>query len=437
MRVKSILASYSSSVDIELQQRSTEFSRLLANETQLKVSPADVLAPMPLLEEAVLRQRRGGGSGLVGASEAHGLVGELTAMETVHIKASGKHVEGDPDAVLIGNLLGHDFLGTTSTLSSFAPTSTSTLAPASSAKPAKSNLLDLDALFSSVTSSAGNDISNVSEPPVTFPTLSVSSSTAASRLPVQSSVIDYIFGGMVDTTSPSPVVPAVAAPALIAPSPVAPSLPTSASASLDLFGMPSPAAPVFAAFPPVAPAPAAAAPPAAVAVKSLDSLFGASSSPAPAPVPIPVAPPAVDSHLDAFSSFVAPAAPVAPAGPSSVSFLAHESPNGFSIQVQATSNSSNVTDVKLIFSMHPNEMRGPYTNFLCQVAVPKFLKLTLLPVATSVLSTSSSIQQSLKVENSMAGTKAIALKLKVAFLAPGAAGETIETVEVKNFPIGF
>jgi hypothetical protein len=93
---------------------------------------------------------------------------------------------------------------------------------------------------------------------------------------------------------------------------------------------------------------------------------------------------------------------------------------------------SGQTEVTASFS---NSSGEPMAHFVCQAAVPKFMKLTLLPASGDALpARGAPVTQLIRLDNSQQGAKAIALRLKL--LWDGAPGGGI-TTDVRDFPVGL
>ncbi|RYG51494.1 hypothetical protein EON66_10700, partial [archaeon] len=233
----------------------------------------------------------------------------------------------------------------------------------------------------------------------------------------------------------------------------------------DLFGhtpapraaAPAPATLLGGGLPRMAPAPAPSH-----GVDALADLLGTSMSTAPAP--------AMASPV-----FGTPAASPVSAVPSGLSlpyvFVAYESANvRVSLRCEKPNGPSTaVTDIHATFTA----VNKGISNFVCQVAPPKYLKLTLLPASGTSMGAhqSSAISQVIKVENSMQGSKsstycrtplmctlsrvawrtqhrnllrvcfvsasaaAVMLKLKLVFTVDGSAEQVVESPELKSFPV--
>nr|PNR43621.1 hypothetical protein PHYPA_016002 [Physcomitrium patens] len=93
--------------------------------------------------------------------------------------------------------------------------------------------------------------------------------------------------------------------------------------------------------------------------------------------------------------------------------------------------SPKTTVIKAIFT---NTSTTPYTDFLFQAAVPKFMTLRLDPASGSSLPQNSSgvITQILTVTNSLHGQKPLVMRVKIAYKADGQ--PVLEQGEVNNFP---
>jgi len=91
-------------------------------------------------------------------------------------------------------------------------------------------------------------------------------------------------------------------------------------------------------------------------------------------------------------------------------------------------SSSGATDITATFSCSgAKSMR----KFICQAAVPKFMKLTLIPANGDEVGVGKDVVQVIKVENSQHGVKPIALRLKLIW---GEGGEFSETTDIRGFP---
>ena len=70
-----------------------------------------------------------------------------------------------------------------------------------------------------------------------------------------------------------------------------------------------------------------------------------------------------------------------------------------------------------------------------QVAVPKYMQLRLDPASGNTLSAGSRVTQQIHVTNSQQGTKALALRLRIAYSQNGSQRQ--EQVEVRDIPPGL
>lgn len=84
-----------------------------------------------------------------------------------------------------------------------------------------------------------------------------------------------------------------------------------------------------------------------------------------------------------------------------------------------------------------NLSSNTYTDFIFQAAVPKFIQLHLDPACSNVLPPggNGSITQSLSVNNSQHGQKALAMRIRIVYKVNDA--EKVETAQVNNFPPGL
>ncbi|RLN88507.1 hypothetical protein BBJ28_00002184 [Nothophytophthora sp. Chile5] len=199
-RLHAMIASFNTSMVLELQQRSTEYTTL--GQPQWASLRADVLASMPAIDASKVRSRNG----------------QLAS-----------------SAVGSADLLGDETSGATMSGSSFAGSFTSGSATATAAKPAQSNastsLLDLDDIFGGGASTSATTTS-----------FSASSSSATAALPAVDLLADIFSSG--------PVAPTPATASFGSSSGAAPSAGTDDLLGLMGFGAPAPA-PAPTANPPI------------------------------------------------------------------------------------------------------------------------------------------------------------------------------------------
>jgi AP-1 complex subunit gamma-1 len=490
-RVRALLASFGVSPDVELQQRSVEFSTI-ADPARTPTLTAEarraLLEAMPKLDEAVLRARAGAATGET--ADAAKLGGEDTVM-VVQERSNPRAAAAAPAAA----------------------------AAAAAAAASGPSLLDtLDDLFSTVSSKA-----DVAE--------SSSGANGAAGGAGQDGLdgLNFGFGGPAATTAAASAAPrgAAAPPAPAAsllddlfaspaPAPAPAHAPSPAPASamgakgLDLGalfgGTGSGPAPAMAAAPPAAPRTVAAA---AASSSLLDDPFAPASAPARAPAPAP-APAPVDPFGAGFGSGSTPAkaavgasssstlaspallggmgggmgggssataaaaaspfgspagvasstparggggggdlfdfpasAPSASASSSAAApFVAYESPvSGLRVtlrceRVGGTAAPPGTTDITATFACTGP---APLSRFVCQVAVPKFMKLTLQPASGDLVGAggASTVTMVVRIENAQHGVKPLAVRLKLMYNVGGAPEQTVEQTDVKNFPAGF
>jgi len=155
---------------------------------------------------------------------------------------------------------------------------------------------------------------------------------------------------------------------------------------------------------------------------SASASLGLGLSPASAPAPAPAASPASSGPLG-YPPFVAFSSPL---------------PHGLTVTFTVTKpagTSSGLTDILATFTARGP---GPLSAFICQVAVPKTMKLSLQPASSSIIPAvgAGSVTQAFSLDNAVHGSKAIAVRMKLVY-TPGGGGETVtEQVDVKNFPAG-
>jgi hypothetical protein len=500
-RARRILASYEGSQELELQARAVEYSAIADPFGRLRdtdagagagaagaaaatggalldgspaASPstggasaaagvvathrAELVAPIPLLEEAILRARAAP-AGIVATAPGDSAMGDAEAMSVqartrpkapgaaapstgAGASAAAGGAAAGAGAAAGGAASTVDLLGDLNDLLGGIAAPAPAAAAGGGAKagaPAASKALDLDALFSTVATTAGNaDLLGGAAPGVFSPVMAPGGGVATTPASVASA--SSAAGGGVAGGGARPA----AAPA-----------PVSGMAALDdLFGGPATAAVAVAAAP--LPAPGSLAAGGAFPLGSgaaaggasvmgngvagggakstgdaLGDLFASSLSglgAAPAPAPAPAAPlrplgaataaPSLDALFSAGSGassavggggFGVGAAGGGGALPLVLphSFTAYDGPH-----VTATFRcdkplgaASTVTDVAATFRAKPGV---GVTGFVCQVAPPKYVKLTLLPASGAAFGGAgapSEVTQTIKLDNSQHGAK--------------------------------
>lgn len=201
----------------------------------------------------------------------------------------------------------------------------------------------------------------------------------------------------------------------------------------------------------------AAAPPASGGnsfLLDLDDIFGGGGSPAPAPMvaspapaqttfgmgmaqPLQAMPPTapVDLLGDIFSSGPSPVptSPMQPIGMTAMAAPAHAPVLASNVMIKAFEKNCfaaimelskpNPSDPSLtkILCKFSNSGQMPLTAFSFQAAVPKYLKLEILPPTSTTIPghSNGSITQEIRVTNSMQGEKNIMLKLKINYSSGG------------------
>lgn len=208
--------------------------------------------------------------------------------------------------------------------------------------------------------------------------------------------LDDIFGG----GGGAPAPPVVASPK---PAPAADLL-------ADIFSL---GANVSTPLPPQPPAPAVAPAPVDIFAGGLLSLS------APTPVPAPQAP--------VFSGFAA-AAPVA--NPTIKAF----DKAGFQVVMELSKPTPTLPANTRIIVRFSNLTAAPMDSLVFQAAVPKYLKLEMLPPSSTTIPPNSSgaVSQEIRIINSAQGEKNIMLKLKLGYSQMGTVVE--ELVQVNSFP---
>lgn len=91
----------------------------------------------------------------------------------------------------------------------------------------------------------------------------------------------------------------------------------------------------------------------------------------------------------------------------------------------------------LIKAVYTNMSSTPYTDFIFQAAVPKFMQLQLEPASSNVLPQQGEgvITQNIMVQNNMHGQKNLAMKLRIGYKVNNQ--DALEQAQVNNFPAGL
>jgi AP-1 complex subunit gamma-1 len=482
-RVLGILSSYSSSSDVELQSRSVEYTQIAnPSKTPTLSQPQrqGLVDPMPLLEESVLQSRTGGATGeVVGAEQQMKIIDEFTSDDTTtsaQVRQRGRGGGGGTTHSGGDNSSGSTFESNRSVQNS-------------SKGPVASLLDSLDDLFSSVSSSA--DISNAAGSSSNINVSSgvspdLRSSHAASNTLASSSLsgLDDLFAPTPASTSASisnsvssfpPKIPSQQRQVqqqLGSISSYPSSLSSTSATAVDIFASnASTLPPSLNQLSLSAPAKQIVAPQSSTMQRpqsssildtGLDDLLGTTQSVNAGQSSISQNPP--HSLLSSF--------PSSNSQSSSLSSLPQQSiiSSSFSAQTHSSSTinsnsddpfgsfvsspahtftayenaewglkvvlrcekpqgaSSGVTDITATFSVISNKT---LRKFICQAAVPKFMKLSLVPANGDEVSRGKDVIQLIKVENSQQGIKPIALRLKLIW---GVDGEFSETTDIRGFP---
>eukprot|EP00897_Mesotaenium_endlicherianum_P007089 jgi/Mesen1/6408/ME000329S05571 len=168
---------------------------------------------------------------------------------------------------------------------------------------------------------------------------------------------------------------------------------------------------------------------------------GAPSQHAPAATPAPVPAPRA-ANADPFADLglsapaaAAPAPAPAPALPAALGPIIAMEAGGMRIKFSFEKTPGNPQGT-VITATYSNSTSTPFTDFVFQAAVPKFMQLQLEPASGSVVPASStdSVTQVLRVTNTMHGQKSLVMKLRVSYKLDGV--EKLEQGQVNNFPPG-
>jgi len=146
----------------------------------------------------------------------------------------------------------------------------------------------------------------------------------------------------------------------------------------------------------------------------------------PAPIP-PTSAPAYGAYP------VMGATPLAPAKPTITAF----EKDGLSVIMELTKPNPSDPQTSHLLCRFTNSNATPITNLLFQCAVPKYVKLEMSPASGTTVAPNrtATVEQLIKVQNSMVGQKALQLKIKVQYNVDGM--QANEMGQISNFPPGF
>lgn len=91
----------------------------------------------------------------------------------------------------------------------------------------------------------------------------------------------------------------------------------------------------------------------------------------------------------------------------------------------------------LIKATYTNLSTTPYSNFIFQAAVPKFMQLQLDPANSNVLPASGEgvITQNITLQNNMHGQKSLAMRIRIGYKVNGQ--DMLDQGQINNFPAGL
>ncbi|CAK9225490.1 unnamed protein product [Sphagnum troendelagicum] len=142
------------------------------------------------------------------------------------------------------------------------------------------------------------------------------------------------------------------------------------------------------------------------------------------------------SNADPFANLNSLSMPVASGENAAHTSIVAMQTNGLKITFEFTKPAGS-PQTTIIRATHTNLSSSPYTDYLFQAAVPKFMQLQLEPASSNFLPANGDgfITQIIKATNNMHGQKAIVMKLRVSFKSNGQ--NNLEQAQVNNFPAGL
>eukprot|EP00903_Cladosiphon_okamuranus_P018668 g17182.t1 len=376
--IETLLQTYSGSMNLELQARSCEFTQLLRPE--LGELRKGMLDRMPVADEETVRNRRArfrnddNGGGSDDSDQEDDDEDNPRGRPSFKISKASKHRRG----------------------SSNSNNSAVAAAAATAALAARGGVRPL----AGPASSAGGVLPAITKQQEEVPNLLD---------------LDDLFGGggAGDAGTAAPPGPAA----------------TGTTATVDLM------ADIFSAPPAATPAAAAATAPVA---------FSGTAQPAPPAAaaslldPFAPAPTAATPAGSALGSTLAAAAAATPAAaeppPSFVAFDKGGLSVTFELSKPSGSQDPSVTNVKATFR---NSGATDITGLHFQAAVPKYLRLEMQPASGSVVKAggAGSVEQIVRITNSLQGQKNLLMKLKIVYEAAGTKMQ--EMASVSSFPAGY
>lgn len=185
-------------------------------------------------------------------------------------------------------------------------------------------------------------------------------------------------------------------------------------------------------------------------VLDLEALFGGAFGGTPAATPATTAPasgaglmdevfgaqptqPAASSTNSVMDLFNTAPAPAPPAATTEVAATTVYESNGLTITFAFKRNPA-TPSITLVLAQFTNSTPHPMTNWGFQVAVPKHIALVMKPSTGSTLPPygQAPVQQQLKLDNSMHGTKKVVVKVKLSYQFNGEA--ITDTATISKFP---
>ena len=108
--------------------------------------------------------------------------------------------------------------------------------------------------------------------------------------------------------------------------------------------------------------------------------------------------------------------------------------DGFAIEMELSKPDLAHNAVSKVVCKFINKTTGPITDLNFQAAVPKYLKLEMLPPSSTMVPANSNgqVTQEIRLTNTMQGEKNVMLKLKIGYKTQGKSVD--ELAQVNNFP---
>jgi AP-1 complex subunit gamma-1 len=170
----------------------------------------------------------------------------------------------------------------------------------------------------------------------------------------------------------------------------------------------------------------------------VNDLFGGNSSPASQPQPAPTPAPAADP----FGAAPTPAATPVATLPATTKISAFDK-DGLNIEFECSKPDASNAQVSQVVATFQNQTTDTLVGMNMQCAVPKYITMEILPPSSTTVppgmgpgaSAHKPVRQTIRLTNTMKGSKKLMMKLKISFTVNGSKKEHMATFA--GFPEGY